>query len=327
MPHAPLPLLSRNHVLDFNEFSNLVREREYGIHSEEVLRARFDALDPTGRGLIDVRHGLCLEGRCSGIALYSHALNAPTEVCSHGHSGARVHRLEPQGCPRTLCLTSDRSVHSVVRRSPLTSILSHLIYPLTSILSHPSSLIHPLTSLNDNRRSHTSLTRPPITSTRPLLPAGTRTTTGQYRRRSFARPFAPLASSPTTMSSTPCSIRSTSTAGAWLWQPGVGSRFPVASLDGCPRPHEMYTLVVIIRTASLTACLCHCSSVPLRPCRSLAAHLEALTWMSPRFPLPPLYAPTLVCANLGSDPLTCAVAQFPTVSSTTSSAGAQGCRR
>ena len=32
-----------------------VREREVGIHSEEALRARFEQLDPLGKGLIDVK--------------------------------------------------------------------------------------------------------------------------------------------------------------------------------------------------------------------------------------------------------------------------------
>lgn len=41
-------------VLDFDEFCNLVREREIGIHRPDDLRKRFDALDVDGSGTIDV---------------------------------------------------------------------------------------------------------------------------------------------------------------------------------------------------------------------------------------------------------------------------------
>lgn len=39
--------------LDFREFSQLVREREIGVHSEPALRARFASIDQDGSGMID----------------------------------------------------------------------------------------------------------------------------------------------------------------------------------------------------------------------------------------------------------------------------------
>lgn len=41
-------------VLDFAEFSSLVREREVAIHSEDALRARFNALDMMGCGRVSI---------------------------------------------------------------------------------------------------------------------------------------------------------------------------------------------------------------------------------------------------------------------------------
>ena len=40
--------------LDFGEFCAMVREREEGEHSEEALRARFEALDADGSGKVDM---------------------------------------------------------------------------------------------------------------------------------------------------------------------------------------------------------------------------------------------------------------------------------
>ena len=42
-----------NHSLDFREFSRLVREREMGVHTEEVLQERFKEIDADGSGTID----------------------------------------------------------------------------------------------------------------------------------------------------------------------------------------------------------------------------------------------------------------------------------
>lgn len=43
----------RSRTLEFDEFSKLVREREVGIHSEESLRKRFDAISD-GEGHVTV---------------------------------------------------------------------------------------------------------------------------------------------------------------------------------------------------------------------------------------------------------------------------------
>ena len=45
--------LDRNRQLDFDEFSNMVREREVAVHTEEVLRRRFNDMDLDGSGTID----------------------------------------------------------------------------------------------------------------------------------------------------------------------------------------------------------------------------------------------------------------------------------
>lgn len=47
--------IDRNQVLDFREFCALVRDREGRNQTDENLRARFDALDPLGKGMVDVR--------------------------------------------------------------------------------------------------------------------------------------------------------------------------------------------------------------------------------------------------------------------------------
>ena len=39
--------------LDFAEFSQMIRDREVGVHSERALQQRFDALDLDGGGTID----------------------------------------------------------------------------------------------------------------------------------------------------------------------------------------------------------------------------------------------------------------------------------
>ena len=39
--------------LDFHEFSQLIREREIGVHSEQALRERMASLDQDGSGTID----------------------------------------------------------------------------------------------------------------------------------------------------------------------------------------------------------------------------------------------------------------------------------
>jgi len=41
-------------ILDFREFSQLIREREMGVHTEEVLLERFNEIDADGSGSIDV---------------------------------------------------------------------------------------------------------------------------------------------------------------------------------------------------------------------------------------------------------------------------------
>ena len=38
----------QSRTLEFEEFSKLVREREMGVHSEEALRARFEAISDDG---------------------------------------------------------------------------------------------------------------------------------------------------------------------------------------------------------------------------------------------------------------------------------------
>ena len=44
----------QDHKLDFDEFCNLVRDREDGDHTDEELRARFNALDADGSGKVDL---------------------------------------------------------------------------------------------------------------------------------------------------------------------------------------------------------------------------------------------------------------------------------
>ena len=44
--------------LSFDEFCQLVRDRELGDHSDDELRARFNALDTDGDGSIDLREYL-----------------------------------------------------------------------------------------------------------------------------------------------------------------------------------------------------------------------------------------------------------------------------
>jgi Ca2+-binding EF-hand superfamily protein len=39
--------------LDFREFSRMIREREMGVHTEQALKERFDAIDKDGGGTID----------------------------------------------------------------------------------------------------------------------------------------------------------------------------------------------------------------------------------------------------------------------------------
>ncbi len=46
--------LDRNRSLNFREFSELVRNREMGIHSEDALRARFNELDADGSGTLEM---------------------------------------------------------------------------------------------------------------------------------------------------------------------------------------------------------------------------------------------------------------------------------
>ena len=41
--------------LDFREFSRMIREREVGVHTEQALKERFDAIDKDGGGTIDAQ--------------------------------------------------------------------------------------------------------------------------------------------------------------------------------------------------------------------------------------------------------------------------------
>ena len=47
--------LDRDRFLDFNEFSALVREREMGIFTEEVLRHRFGDMDQDSDGIVSMK--------------------------------------------------------------------------------------------------------------------------------------------------------------------------------------------------------------------------------------------------------------------------------
>ena len=43
----------RNGLLDFDEFCRLIKEREMGVHTTQMLKQRFDAIDKDGSGTID----------------------------------------------------------------------------------------------------------------------------------------------------------------------------------------------------------------------------------------------------------------------------------
>lgn len=55
LPAIEFEGIDRNNVLTFTDFAALVRQREDGVHTDEGLRTRFDALDPLKRGLVDVK--------------------------------------------------------------------------------------------------------------------------------------------------------------------------------------------------------------------------------------------------------------------------------
>ena len=70
--------LDENRSLNFAEFSQLVREREAGIHSEVMLGYRFMELDPRSTGEIGIRQYFCQSLRDAFCRSGSHA----AELCA-----------------------------------------------------------------------------------------------------------------------------------------------------------------------------------------------------------------------------------------------------